>query len=215
MGYDGFDGLGATGGKGGCAAGPQATSKAGAKGGPAIQGSIARVVPAKGSKAAGKGKGNTEADAFKEIELQLMDSNNAGKVVIKDWVLRYGNLATSLRKFLEARPERFLVWPGNSENDFTVDMLAGDSIPAAKAGNDSSGLGTEKEALAEITEQIVLFDKVDIPDWNTRYRSLGNCKEFMEKHPDRFTIIPGDKPGSYTVEIARDDRPAPPKKQKT
>merc|ERR1712151_1214506 len=43
---------------------------------------------------------------------------------------------------------------------------------------------------------------VNIPDWTARFGHLNaTCRGFLEAHPDRFTVIPGDD-DSFTVDLA-------------
>jgi len=61
-------------------------------------------------------------------------------------------------------------------------------------------------AVWEVEEQLYVPDNkgfVWIDRWNERYlRHLGTLRDFLESHPDKFTVIPGKGKG-FRVALAK------------
>mmetsp|Transcript_85352 Transcript_85352/g.198448 ORF Transcript_85352/g.198448 Transcript_85352/m.198448 type:complete len:314 (+) Transcript_85352:69-1010(+) len=64
--------------------------------------------------------------------------------------------------------------------------------------------GTEDDAMDEIVQQLSdpknTQNKVWITGWGRRYAHLGSLRDFLESHPERFSVIPGHG-RSYTVTL--------------
>lgn len=118
--------------------------------------------------------------AIAEIEAQLIDPEHDGFLRIPHWSDQFAPSLGSLRSFLESRPDKFHVTPGDNRN-FTV----------AKCSCDMA-----QRAIKEIEEQIndPRHDgRVRVPHWNERFKeSLGPLRSFLESWPDKFKVVPGE-----------------------
>jgi len=143
----------------------------------------------------------SQDQCIKEIEKQLARSGD-GKVWVDNWKQRYGHLAASPREFMESCPSIFkLSYSGNA---YTVSLAGkkgkskgkGAAMAALPA---SSGPG---DAIREIKQALSKSGdgKVWINQWKQRYGSLAESpKEFMENHPDIFTLTYEGK--GFTVSL--------------
>eukprot|EP00747_Dinoflagellata_sp_TGD_P067445 gnl/TRDRNA2_/TRDRNA2_155274_c1_seq1.p1 gnl/TRDRNA2_/TRDRNA2_155274_c1~~gnl/TRDRNA2_/TRDRNA2_155274_c1_seq1.p1 ORF type:complete len:307 (+),score=57.77 gnl/TRDRNA2_/TRDRNA2_155274_c1_seq1:68-922(+) len=174
------------------------------------------ALPAKASHgkggAASAGSGGWDpavAGAIREIKDQLSWPGSDGRVWIEGWGQRYQESLGTLREFLESRPDKFSVIPGEGKK-FTVAIVGGasdawagkrkqevpDGPPAKKAKTAPHAGSLEANAIREINEQLLAAGNqgnVWIAGWGSRYQaSLGTLREFLESKPDHFTVIPGE-----------------------
>lgn len=123
------------------------------------------------------------ARALEELDHQVGDASFDGNVRMPHWDEVYSEALGTLKGFLESRPDRFIVSAGDPLDDrsFTVE----------KCGDDIAD-----RALKEVEEQMSspMHDgKLRVSRWNERYReSLGTLRQFLERYPDKFHIIPGE-----------------------
>jgi len=87
------------------------------------------------------------AEAVRELKDQLRLQGGTGKVWIDDWRKHFGELG-SLRQFLEARPDKFIVNPGRGK-DFDVSIApSGKDSGRSAAGKGRGGGGGAAAASA-------------------------------------------------------------------
>jgi len=87
------------------------------------------------------------AEAVRELKDQLRLQGGTGKVWIDDWRKNFGELG-SLRQFLEARPDKFIVNPGRGK-DFDVSIApSGKDSGRSAAGKGRGGGGAAAAAAA-------------------------------------------------------------------
>jgi hypothetical protein len=143
----------------------------------------------------GKGKGkdgynSAEAQAIREIKEQLRDPSCEGKVWIQQWGPRFQAELGQLRDFLESRPDKFTVIPGEGKK-YTVALATNSGV----AGGGGAS-GTPDEAIQEITQLLQQqggSGKVWIQNWGRRFEeTCGSMRDFLESQPDKFSVIPGD-----------------------
>jgi len=133
--------------------------------------------------------------ALLEITRQLRAANSDGRLRIPNWNERYGKRLGSLRKFIEARPDSFVVLP-EREGKFRVREVAGDPADAAEGGSrhDPTAASMEAYAVAEIRRQLSAQEgtgSVQIADWNGQFApSLGPFKSFIRSQPGEFQVVP-------------------------
>jgi len=147
-----------------------------------------------GSKHDGRAMHATQA--LLEITHQLRAPNSDGRLRIPNWNERYGRRLGSLRRFLEARPDTFVVIP-EKEGKFRVQEVP-DMDAVAWAGgsscNDPEWAATAAQAVKEISKQLNSqggAGNVRIDDWNGRFAySLGPFKSFIRSRPAEFDIVP-------------------------
>jgi len=97
--------------------------------GPIKAAAPARATGWQGGRAGGKGGGGTSWDptvaaAIREIREQLQAQGGEGKVWVEQWGRRFQESLGTFRDFLESRPDKFTVIPGQG-NRFTVALAAG------------------------------------------------------------------------------------------
>jgi hypothetical protein len=156
---------------------------------------------AKGTRRDGRAMQATQA--LLEITHQLRAPNSDGRLRIPAWNERYGKCLGSLRRFLEARPDTFVVIP-EREGKFRVrEVMEGTSFygesscgSSSSHGSRSSGGDTDAvaaQAIAEIKTQLGAqggAGSVRIDDWNGRYaQSLGPFKAFIRGRPEDFEVV--------------------------
>lgn len=169
----------------------------------------------------GSGKGSAShggwdpsiAEAIREIRAQLEAQGGIGFVKIDNWKGRFASSLGGFREFLQSRPDKFTVVPGEGHN-FTVALANNSSVgtkrhagswdaPAAKQARLSPEALADK-AVAEITRQLnhpKNTGNVWISSWNREYKDLlGTLREFLESQPDMFTVIPVNEK-KYTVSL--------------
>jgi len=140
------------------------------------------------------------ARALREINRQLWSHNSDGRLRIHNWSERYGVQLGSLRKFIEARPDMYIVIPEN-EGKFRVDVVDAEWSSDTKAENTNGcAAGPEgsselvRQAVAEIREQLGKqggAGYVQINDWNGQYAwSLGPFKSFIRSRSREFQVSP-------------------------
>jgi len=112
----------------------------------------------------------------------------------------------SLREFLESRPDKFTVMPGEGRK-YTVALAGKRALEAQYDGPPAKKTKTETNqatsgwdplvgsAIREIKEQLSQPDNdgyVYVNDWGQRFQaSLGTLREFLESRPDKFVVTPG------------------------
>jgi len=135
------------------------------------------------------------ANAIREIKEQINSRGSDGRVSLPHWDDRYGELLGPLRAFIESRPDKFAVIPGEGD-EYTV-VKARKRDRGERAAKEDRGHGSlAKEALAEIEEQLNVprhDGRVSIPHWKERYEAeLGSLRTFCKSFPDKFSVIAGD-----------------------
>jgi len=106
------------------------------------------------------------------------------------WNSRFAPHLGSLRAFLESRPDKFCVIPGEGE-DFTVSKAR--KWDAADGGATSDLVAA---ALVDIEDQLSVpknDGRLSIPHWKERYEAtLGSIRSFVKRWPNKFTVIAGE-----------------------
>jgi len=166
--------------------------------------------------------------AIREIADQLQEPGNVGNVWIRQWGPRYQSVLGPLRDFLESRPDKFTVLPGEGRK-FTVLLEETGTppatgkkrqggkwvqqAPAAKRAKGQEATEVPKEeteeelteaAIAEITKQLEKpgsTGHVWVRNWPRRFeKTLGPLKDFLDLHPEKFLVVPGEGK-KFTVEL--------------
>lgn len=136
--------------------------------------------------------------AISEITQQVAAKGGVGKIWIEGWRDRYGTLGR-FEDFVASRPDQFQIIKDGTKS-FAIAMTgpaAGVPTVAVSAGR--GGYWGEADPLAaEVIEEIKQqlypmggLGKIWIEDWNRRFGRLGNIRDFLLAHPDKFYIIPG------------------------
>jgi len=130
--------------------------------------------------------------AVEELDRQVDSSEFDGFVEMPMWEETYAPILGTLREFLESRPDRFNVVPGEEPGSYVVQRCSDDLV---------------SRALREVEEQIgdsKHDGKLRVSRWNDRYRdSLGSLRSFLERYPERFHIVDSDG-GKFIVTRATD-----------
>jgi len=158
--------------------------------------------------------------AITEIKNKLRELGGQGRIWIDNWHGRFGQLG-SLKEFIESRPDKFTLIPGNGPKQFSIALAgtySGPILPFSGKRKASEPQGqnqgwkrvkteaqtsdgaeetedTYEKALEEIKNQLKEqggSGKVWIRAWNSRFGSYGTLREFLEAHPEHFTIVPGE-----------------------
>jgi len=150
-----------------------------------------------------------EAQAIREIKEQLRDPSCEGKVWIQQWAPRFQAELGQLRDFLESRPDKFTVIPGQGKK-YTVELVGGGGQRFKGAGGGQrvngggggqrskgvDGTGTPDDAIQEITQMLQQQGgggKVWVAHWGKRFEeSCGPLRDFLDSQSDKFNVIPGD-----------------------
>merc|ERR1712217_334416 len=142
------------------------------------------------------GRAMQVTQALLEITHQLRSPSSDGRLRIPNWNERYGKRLGSLRRFLEARPDAFIIIP-ERQGKFRVREVFESDVGSSGDGfsDDPEVAAMAANAIAEIRKQLTSHGgagNVRIDDWNGRFaQNLGSFKSFIRSRPDEFKIVPG------------------------
>jgi len=138
--------------------------------------------------------------ALKEISQQLQAPRSDGRLRIRNWNERFGGQLGSLRKFIEARPERYVLIP-EKEGKFIVQEVQSanaveEDVGTADGPSEVVDSAVAKHVIAHIRQQLEVqggTGHVQIKDWNGQYAaSLGPFKAFIRSCAKEFVVVPSN-----------------------
>jgi len=134
------------------------------------------------------------ARALQEIDAQLRGPGADGRLRLRNWQERFGEHLGSIRRFIEGRPDKYVLVP-ERQGKFRVVEVAGDDGCAVPAATPVAEGALAAQAVAEVRTQLLRqggAGHVKLDDWSGRYgESLGTFKAFVRSHSGEFTIVPG------------------------
>lgn len=168
------------------------------------------------------------AAAIREIKEQLLAPGSDGTVWVEKWGPRFQDYLGPLRAFMESRPDKFNIVPGEGRK-YTVEYVGGGTATGAtpvprkrSAGEGSQSPNAKRQkkepepdvkinpedltemALEEVTKMLQKPGNkghVWVKDWPRRYGdTLGTLRDFLECYPEKFTVVEGEGK-RFTVEL--------------
>eukprot|EP00933_Yihiella_yeosuensis_P009047 TRINITY_DN114833_c0_g1_i1.p1 TRINITY_DN114833_c0_g1~~TRINITY_DN114833_c0_g1_i1.p1 ORF type:complete len:511 (+),score=95.12 TRINITY_DN114833_c0_g1_i1:79-1611(+) len=167
------------------------------------------------------------SEVIHEIKTQLASKGGSGSVWIEDWNARFKpHLSCSLREFIESHLDKFAIAYGPG-NKFTVSLMNDTGSVQARAQPVKTQQWQQRQqpqhgqqqpweqqaavmqALSESVAQLQQqggTGQIWIENWSGRFGQILGCnpREFLESHPDVFSLSygPGNK---YSVSLITGD----------
>jgi len=136
------------------------------------------------------------AAAIAEITQQVTAKGGVGKIWIPGWRERYGQLG-KLEDFVAMRPDKFAIIKDGTKS-FAIAVTGHQGATSGRVAGKGGYWGNADPLVAELIQEIQHqlypmggLGKIWIQDWNARFGRLGNIRDFLLSHPDKFTVIPG------------------------